>query len=99
MTKKNEVSLLVQRDKLRSQLQAQRLLIAKQMSNSSCDSEDASHAKAYPRSMTMRFLSQQPVTRLLVEFATFLAGARLLKSITSAVTISRMVQAAVTGRN
>jgi hypothetical protein len=62
------LSLLEQRQSLRRRLQAQRRVIARQLGP-----ESGMH-DSYPRSRTMRFLTQQPaqIIRLLVGLATLL---------------------------
>jgi hypothetical protein len=68
MSSATDISLVEQRQSLRRQLQAQRQVIAQQLGP-----ESAMHG-SYPRSRTMRFLTQQPalVIRLLVGVATLL---------------------------
>lgn len=68
MSSTTAISLVEQRQDLRLRLQAQRQVIALQL-----EPETAVHT-GYPRSRTMRFLTQQPAvtTRLLVGLATLL---------------------------
>jgi hypothetical protein len=68
MTSITDTSLVEQRESLRRRLQAQRQVIAQQLAQ-----ESAMNA-SYPRSRTMRFLTQQPalIIRLLVGLATLL---------------------------
>ena len=68
MTSITDTSLVEQRESLRRRLQAQRQVIAQQLGQ-----ESGMNAR-YPRSRTMRFLTQQPalIIRLLVGLATLL---------------------------
>ena len=65
MTSSTDTSLVEQRQSLRRQLQAQRQVIARQLG------QESGMNASYPRSRTMRFLTQQPVpiVRLLVGLA------------------------------
>jgi len=84
-------SLIEQRETLRRQLQAQRQLIAKQLSGT------PEVNNCYPRSMTMQFLTGQPAL-LTGQFATLLIIVRLIKSIISIINPSRTVQPTSTNR-
>jgi hypothetical protein len=68
MSSTTAISLVEQRQSLRRRLQAQRQVIAQQLGP-----ESGMHG-SYPRSRTMRFLTQQPALtiRLLVGLATLL---------------------------
>ncbi len=68
MSSTGVISLLAQRHSLRRRLQAQRRVIARQL-----DADSGMH-DSYPRSHTMRFLTQQPAQsiRLLVGLASLL---------------------------
>jgi hypothetical protein len=68
MSSPNASSLVEQRHSLRRRLQAQRRVIARRL-----DPESGMHG-SYPRSRTMRFLSQRParIIRLLVRLAALL---------------------------
>ena len=68
MSSTPHISLLEQRQSLRLQLQAQRQLIARQLG------PDSAVSRSYPRSRTMRFLTQRPalILRVLVGLATVL---------------------------
>ncbi len=81
------VPLAEQRESLRYRLSAQRRQIAIRIDPPNV---------AYPRSVIMRFLTQQPAlaARLFVGIATLLIGARYLKSITSAWTVAQLVRSA-----
>ena len=78
-------SLIEQRETLRRQLQAQRQLIAQQLSATPAEVNNS-----YPRSMTMRFLTGQSAL-LTGQFATLLIVARLIKSTISVMYPSRKV--------
>lgn len=88
-----ELSLVIQREALRRQLQVQRQVIAHQITQQIDNS--AAIRKRQPRSMTMRFLTQQPTAAVIAELATLLVGGRLLKSVTSGIAISRMLQSVI----
>jgi hypothetical protein len=62
----SDISLAEQRQSLRRRLQAQRRLIARKLG------PESAMNGSYPRSRTMRFLTQQPVLmiRLLISLAT-----------------------------
>ena len=68
MTSITDASLVEQRQSLRRRLQAQRQVIAHQLA------QESGMNAGYPRSRTMRFLTQRPalVIRLLVGLATLL---------------------------
>jgi hypothetical protein len=68
MTSITDTSLVEQRQSLRRQLQAQRQVIAQQLGR------ESGMKASYPRSRTMRFLTQRPalIIRLLVGLATLL---------------------------
>lgn len=81
-------ALTEQRETLRLHLHAQRRRIEMQLS--------PHNGHGYPRSMTMRFLTQQPAlaAKFFVGLATLLMGARFLKSVTTAVTVAQLVRSA-----
>lgn len=81
--------LVEQRETLQRQMQAQRSRIAQRLT--------AGGPRAYPRSITLRFLTQQPAlaTQLLVGLATLVLGARFFKTVTTALTVARLVRSAV----
>lgn len=87
-------SLEERRNELRQQLIDQRHLIAVQLEQSHV----ANHQ--YPRSMTMRFLSQRPAlaAELLSGIATFWGGGKFFKMLSSTVAVMRIVRAAVSER-
>lgn len=68
MTSITDASLVEQRQSLRRRLQAQRQVIAQQLG------QESGMNAGYPRSRTMRFLTQRPalIIRLLVGLATLL---------------------------
>jgi hypothetical protein len=68
MTSLTDTPLVEQRQRLRRQLQAQRQVIAQQLG------QESGMNGSYPRSRTMRFMTQQPalIIRLLVGLATLL---------------------------
>ena len=73
---------------LRQQLLAQRQVIAEKMG------QPSSPKDSYPRSMTMRFLTERPAltVNLLTGLATLLVGRRLFKTISAALVVAKMVQ-------
>jgi hypothetical protein len=82
------IPLAEQRLQLRRQLLAQRQLITQQI-------ERAPGAKnGYPRSMTMRLLTQRPalVAKLLTGMATLLIGARMISAISTTLSLAKVVQ-------
>lgn len=95
MTSPPELPLAEQRQALREAMRQQRQLIAEQLGPAS----DANGS--YPRSKTMRFLTQQSglVATLLAEGVALLVGARYAKSITAVMALARVVRAASTGRS
>ncbi len=82
------VSLLKQRELLRLEMRIQRQVIAQQLG------PVREENTGYPRSKTMRFLQQRPglVTKLALELATVLVGARFIKSFSTAVGFARMLR-------
>jgi hypothetical protein len=88
MSTQRNIPLAEQRLQLRRQLLAQRQLITQQI-------ERAPGAKnGYPRSMTMRLLTQRPalVAKLLTGIATLLIGARMISAIRTTLSLARVVQ-------
>ncbi|PJA39979.1 MAG: hypothetical protein CO182_08560 [Lysobacterales bacterium CG_4_9_14_3_um_filter_62_6] len=88
MNPSTELTLLEQRLALRQRLQAQRQQIAQQLSPA-----QARHS-GYPRSMTMRFFTQQPalVARLLAQAAVVVLGVRYFKSLTTALALAKLLR-------
>lgn len=68
MSSTPDLSLIEQRQSLRERLQAQRQVIAEQLG------PESAMPGSYPRSRTMRFLTQQPalIIRLLIGLASLL---------------------------
>ena len=89
-----EGSLIEQSQALRQQLRVQRKLIKQQLNPVS------SMNNSYPRSMTMRFITQRPalVAGVVTEVATLLLGARLLKSMAAALSVARIVRSSANAR-
>ncbi len=89
-----EGSLIEQSQALRQQLRVQRKLIKQQI-----DPVSSMNAN-YPRSMTMRFITQRPalVAGVVTEVATLLLGARLLKSVAAALSVARIVRSSANAR-
>jgi hypothetical protein len=89
-----EDSLIEQSQALRQQLRVQRKLIKQQLNPVS------SMNNSYPRSMTMRFITQRPalVAGVVTEVATLLLGARLLKSVVAALSVARIVRSSANAR-
>jgi hypothetical protein len=83
-------NLDLRRRALRAQLQTQRQLLANHLY-----AED--HNPQYPRSMTMRFLTHQSGLKVIAEVATVFLGARILKSLSSALAVAKILQT-VAGR-
>jgi hypothetical protein len=93
-TSATENSLIEQSQILRQQLRAQRKRIGQQI-----DPVTTVNA-SYPRSMTMRFITQRPalVAGLVAEVATLFLGARFLKSAMAALSVARIVRSSVNAR-
>ena len=89
MTTATAAIRLDQCETLRRLLQRQRLLIAQQLGPTPLEANSD-----YPRSMMMRFLIRRSdlVVRLLVEFAALLIGTRFVKSISAAMSLSRITR-------
>lgn len=88
MSTHRNIPLAEQRQLLRRQLLAQRQLIAQQIAH-------APGAKnGYPRSMTMRLLTQRPalVIKLITSITTLLVGARLISAISTTLSLAKVVQ-------
>ena len=78
MTLKTDLSLNEQRQLLRLKLQAQRLVIASQLEQKAAEKAIAKDNS--PRSIIMRFLTQQHGGKILAEVAAVMLGTRFLKS-------------------
>ncbi len=81
-----EIPLCEQREALRQQIKNQREVISLTLIKATAANN------SYPRSMTMRFLTQQPGTKILAEVLSLAIGARFFKSITKAITFARIVK-------
>jgi hypothetical protein len=81
-------SLNEQRLALRQKLQAQRVLIQRQLEPAPAASN------AYPRSNIMRFFAERPglVKKLAFEFSALLVGGRFIKSMSKAVGFAKILQ-------
>ena len=88
MSTHSTIPLAKQREVLRQQMLAQRQVIAEQLELT------PGVKNGYPRSMTMRFLTQRPalIAKLLTGIATLFVGTRLIKAISAALVLARMVQ-------
>ena len=84
------VSLCMQRQSLRLRMHAQRELIDHQLG------PDAVANTAYPRSTTMRLLTQQPAltSSLMTGLASLLIGVRLFRTLGTALAVVNMLRAA-----
>lgn len=84
-----DLSFDQQRQALRRQMLAQRQLINYQLGPPA-----RAINSGYPRSATMRFLTQRPalVSKLLAEAAALLLGARFLKSMSGAISFAKFVR-------
>jgi len=88
MSEGEQTALVMQREILRRRLQAQRNVIAHQLAvGVAVDSR-------YPRSMTMRFLTQRPALagRLLTGAATLLAGRHFFRALTVALAVASIAR-------
>lgn len=95
MTSPPELPLAEQRQALREKMREQRQLISDQLG----PAPDANGS--YPRSRTMRFLTQRSdlLATLLAEGVALLVGARYAKSMTAVMALARVVRAAATRRS
>jgi hypothetical protein len=93
MTKLTPLPLVEQRQALRRRLQAQRRQIAHLLAPA------PGVGSAYPRSMTMRLLSQRPLlaAELLAELAILLIGPRHFRSLSMALALVRVVHSIAVG--
>ncbi len=91
MTSMTEEYLVVQREKLRKQLQEQRRSIAGQLSL------HTNRDNIYPRSATMRFLTKNPtlMTGLFTEAMMLLAGVRMFKLLNTLLVLVRILRPAL----
>jgi hypothetical protein len=93
VTSISEESLVIQREKLRKQLQEQRKFIAQQFSS------EKKGNNSYPRSVTMRFLIKRPVlvSRLVTELAILLTGTRHFKLLSVLLALVKISHPSVIG--
>ncbi|MBC7984887.1 MAG: hypothetical protein H7Y02_13655 [Candidatus Obscuribacterales bacterium] len=87
-------SLVEQRQVLRARMRAQRELIAQRLT------PDNELPNDYPRSKTMRFLTQHSglVSSVFAGAATVLVGGRYFKSLSTTLSMLRMVRAVAANR-
>lgn len=85
MTTHIDISLAEQRELIRRQIHAQRLVIAEKLE------EHPAQTSGY-RSMVMRFLTQQSGAKIAAEVATLALGTRMLKYITSALALAKIIK-------
>lgn len=90
MSSINELSLTERRNMLRQQIHQQREIIARELIHTT------ELNNTYPRSITMRFLSQQSGAKIVAEVATFLIGARFFKSLAKAFTFAKILKTMAT---
>ncbi len=85
------VSLDGRRQVLRQKMRAQRQLIAAQMG------PDSDGRPAFPRSNTMRFFYERPglASKIAIELASVLVGARIIKSLGKTVGFAKIIQTAL----
>ncbi|MES2824510.1 MAG: hypothetical protein V4732_12975 [Pseudomonadota bacterium] len=81
-----ELSLSEKRNMLRQQIHQQRELIARELIHTT------EVNNTYPRSITMRFLTQQSGAKIVAEVATLFIGARLFKSLGKAFTFAKIIK-------
>jgi len=81
-------SIDFQRDVLRQRMQAQRELIAFKLGPEKPD------RSAFPRSNTMRFFYERPglASKLAIELASVLVGARIIKSMGKTLGFAKIIQ-------
>lgn len=84
-------SLENRREALRQKMHAQRQLIATQMG------PDSDGRPAFPRSNTMRFFYERPglASKIAIELASVLVGARIIKSLGKTVGFAKIIQTAL----
>ncbi len=86
MTATADLSLIEKRRNLRHQLHEQRQVIAREL----IETTEANNT--YPRSVTMRFLTQQSGGKIMAEVATLFIGARLFKSLSKAFAFAKIIK-------
>lgn len=79
------------REALRQKMQAQRQLIAAKMG------PDSDGRPVFPRSNTMRFFYDRPglASKIAIELASVLVGARIIKSLGKTVGFAKIIQTAL----
>ena len=94
MSSPTNPSLSDQRLAMRAQLRAQRAVIAQQLS------PESQTPSGYPRSNTMRFLTQHSKLAggVVVGASTLLLGTRYFKPIAAALTMFKLLRSATSGR-
>lgn len=88
MSKIVKFELNDRREFLRQQLLAQRIEIARKLDLTSAENN------RYPRSMTMRLLTQRPelAVELIIELVALLVGARFFRSLNTALAVARLLK-------
>ena len=91
MTPNIEKSLVIQRENLRQELQKQRKIIAQQLSPGIKDNS------GYPRSSTMRFLTNRPklASGLVTELVILLTGARLFRLLSALMAFVKILRSTI----
>ena len=94
MNIRSTIPLAKQRELLRQQMLEQRQSIAEQLEPT------PGVTNGYPRSMTMRFLTQRPalIAKLLTAIATLFVGARLIKTLSVTLLLARMLRSVTKNR-
>ena len=85
-----KLSYSEKREMLCQQLRQQREVLARQLIHT------IEANNTYPRSLTMRFLTQQSGAKVVAEVATVLIGARFFKSIGKAFTLVKILKTMAT---
>jgi hypothetical protein len=93
-----QLTLLEQRLACRAQLAKQRQVIAFQLSPKLALTHEELNASKYPRSLTMRFFSQNPAPAfsMILRLATMVVGARASGVLSTGLQIYRMFRAGKT---
>ena len=86
MSAEGELSLADQRQSIRNQLQAHRLVVERQLTPPAAD------PNGYPRSLTMRLLIQQP--ELAAKLVALVAGARFAGSVPAILSLAQKLPSA-----
>ena len=88
-----DIPLSEQREALRQQIRNQRDVISLKFIKATAANN------AYPRSVTMRFLTQQPAAKIIAEAATLFIGARLFKSLPKVLTVAKIIKSFSTSKS